>query len=204
MCSFDFSGCGKSEGDFVSLGLKEQDDLQAVLEKLINRFNYKKVILYGRSMGGVTSLMYSANRSFAQKYVLAIIVDSPFCSLKKLATEIADEKVSFFGGFIAGMSFEYIRDLVKKMTQGHDIFSLEVDKSIGKCTQYPALFCYSYEDKLIKYTHSEKLIASYGGKASSFVFSGDHNAFRDDSYFSKIKKFLKDILVENKIHINHN
>lgn len=37
LCSFDFSGCGKSEGDFVSLGLKEQEDLEKVLEYLTEK-----------------------------------------------------------------------------------------------------------------------------------------------------------------------
>ncbi|KAL4464745.1 hypothetical protein ABPG74_011306 [Tetrahymena malaccensis] len=204
LCSFDFSGCGRSEGDFVTLGIKEQDDLQVVLETLVSKYNYKKFILYGRSMGGVTSLLYSANRPFAQKHVVAIIVDSPFCSLKQLATEIADDKMAFLGGFIAEMSFEYIRELVKKMTHGNDIFSLEVDKQVDKCTRFPALFCYSHEDKLIKYTHSEKLIQKYGGKSSSFVFQGDHNAFRDESYFDNINNFIKDILASNKIVITFN
>ncbi|EAR95469.2 alpha/beta fold hydrolase (macronuclear) [Tetrahymena thermophila SB210] len=204
LCSFDFSGCGRSEGDFVTLGIKEQDDLQVVLETLVSKYNYQKFILYGRSMGGVTSLLYSANRPFAQKHVIAIIVDSPFCSLKQLATEIADDKMAFLGGFIAEMSFEYIRELVKKMTHGSDIFSLEVDKQVSRCTQFPALFCYSHEDKLIKYTHSEKLISKYGGKSSSFIFSGDHNAFRDENYFDNIINFIKDILASNKIMITFN
>ncbi len=32
LCVFDFNSCGKSEGEFVTLGWREQDDL----EKLIN------------------------------------------------------------------------------------------------------------------------------------------------------------------------
>ncbi|KAL4508085.1 hypothetical protein ABPG72_021458 [Tetrahymena utriculariae] len=204
LCSFDFSGCGRSEGDFVTLGIKEQDDLQVVLETLVSKYNYQKFILYGRSMGGVTSLLYSANRPFAQKHVISIIVDSPFCSLKQLAIEIADDKMAFLGGFIAEMSFEYIRELVKKMTHGSDIFSLEVDKQVSRCTQFPALFCYSHEDKLIKYTHSEKLLQKYGGKSSSFIFQGDHNAYRDEIYFNNINNFIKDILASNKIVITFN
>ena len=27
LCSFDFSGCGLSDGEYVTLGLKEVDDL---------------------------------------------------------------------------------------------------------------------------------------------------------------------------------
>jgi pimeloyl-ACP methyl ester carboxylesterase len=31
LLSFDFSGCGNSEGQWVTLGWKERDDLRAVL-----------------------------------------------------------------------------------------------------------------------------------------------------------------------------
>lgn len=31
VCSFDFSGCGNSEGEYVTLGWKEVHDLHAVL-----------------------------------------------------------------------------------------------------------------------------------------------------------------------------
>jgi len=27
LCVFDFSGCGNSEGEFITLGVKEKDDL---------------------------------------------------------------------------------------------------------------------------------------------------------------------------------
>jgi alpha/beta superfamily hydrolase len=34
--AFDFSGCGKSEGDYISLGWYEKDDLGAVVKYLRN------------------------------------------------------------------------------------------------------------------------------------------------------------------------
>ena len=34
LCSFDFSGCGNSEGDIVTLGLKEVDDLKSIINNL--------------------------------------------------------------------------------------------------------------------------------------------------------------------------
>lgn len=34
VCSFDFSGSGKSEGKFTSFGLREQDDVTAILKWL--------------------------------------------------------------------------------------------------------------------------------------------------------------------------
>ena len=34
-CSFDFSGCGNSEGEVISFGANEKYDVNAVVEKLI-------------------------------------------------------------------------------------------------------------------------------------------------------------------------
>ena len=34
LLTFDFSGCGSSEGQWVTLGWKEKDDLHAVLQYL--------------------------------------------------------------------------------------------------------------------------------------------------------------------------
>ena len=34
LLTFDFSGCGNSEGEWVTLGFKEKDDLHAVLQHL--------------------------------------------------------------------------------------------------------------------------------------------------------------------------
>lgn len=39
----------------------------------------------------------------------------------------------------------------------------------------PALFAYSMDDKLIKYTHSEYIMKNYGGNKKKLIFKGDHN-----------------------------
>ena len=51
VCGFDFSGCGKSDGDFVSLGIFEKDDIETVVDYLYLRRKGLKIILWGRSMG---------------------------------------------------------------------------------------------------------------------------------------------------------
>jgi alpha/beta superfamily hydrolase len=58
LCCFDFSGCGNSEGEWVTLGHKEKDDLQAVIEYLYEHNRVSSISLWGRSMGAVTSLFY--------------------------------------------------------------------------------------------------------------------------------------------------
>ena len=54
LLSFDFSGSGQSEGDYVSLGAFEKDDLKAVIEFLREEGQTSGIALWGRSMGAAT------------------------------------------------------------------------------------------------------------------------------------------------------
>lgn len=72
--SFDFAGCGKSEGTYSSVGWFEQDDLECVVEYLRNTGKVNKIALWGRSMGAITSMFYS----YRDPMISAIILDSAF------------------------------------------------------------------------------------------------------------------------------
>ena len=56
--SFDFSGCGRSEGEWVTLGWKERGDLRTVIKHLQSIGSVSKIGLWGRSMGAATSIMF--------------------------------------------------------------------------------------------------------------------------------------------------
>ncbi len=58
MCSFDFAGSGLSDGEYVSLGYYEREDLAVVIEYLQKKRNMGPVAIWGRSMGSATALMY--------------------------------------------------------------------------------------------------------------------------------------------------
>eukprot|EP00635_Sarcinochrysidales_sp_CCMP3193_P003452 CAMPEP_0118898752 /NCGR_PEP_ID=MMETSP1166-20130328/5613_1 /TAXON_ID=1104430 /ORGANISM="Chrysoreinhardia sp, Strain CCMP3193" /LENGTH=263 /DNA_ID=CAMNT_0006837867 /DNA_START=22 /DNA_END=809 /DNA_ORIENTATION=- len=57
---FDFAACGRSEGDYVTLGLREADDVRDVLEFVVDEFFFSscRVFFWGRSMGAVSALLY--------------------------------------------------------------------------------------------------------------------------------------------------
>jgi len=56
--SFDFGSCGMSEGEFISLGWWEREDLNVVVEHLRASGTTSTVGLWGRSMGAVTALLH--------------------------------------------------------------------------------------------------------------------------------------------------
>jgi pimeloyl-ACP methyl ester carboxylesterase len=83
---FDFSGCGKSEGEWVTLGHKEQHDLKTVINYLRSTRKVSVIGLWGRSMGAVTSIFYAAKHP---SDISGMVLDSPFSNLNRLTLELA-------------------------------------------------------------------------------------------------------------------
>ncbi len=104
MFAFDTAGCGRSEGEWVTLGWNEKDDLAAgevaalprpahgqpynrdhsVISHLRGLGTVSSLALWGRSMGAATALLH-AHRDPS---IGGMILDSPFADLRQLATEL--------------------------------------------------------------------------------------------------------------------
>lgn len=80
----DFTGSGQSDGEYVSLGWYEKEDLKTVVEYLRSQRSVSTIGLWGQSMGAVTSIMYAAT----DPLIAGLVVDSPFSNLKKLCEEL--------------------------------------------------------------------------------------------------------------------
>ena len=58
--AFDFGGAGLSDGEYISLGFWEREDLASVIEHLRKDSTVSSIALWGRSMGAVTALLYAS------------------------------------------------------------------------------------------------------------------------------------------------
>lgn len=86
ICSFDFSGCGISEGEWVTLGWKEHKDLHAVITHLSSLGTVSKIALWGRSMGAATAIRYMADHVDAAS---CAVLDSGFSSFSEVVDHLA-------------------------------------------------------------------------------------------------------------------
>ncbi|CAM9775172.1 unnamed protein product, partial [Sphacelaria rigidula] len=86
LVAFDFSGSGLSEGDYVSLGYYEKDDVKAVIDHLRRSGTVGAIALWGRSMGAATALLH-ADRDMS---IAALVLDSAFADLTQLAEEMVE------------------------------------------------------------------------------------------------------------------
>lgn len=90
--SFDFSGSGQSEGEWVSMGYYEKDDIRTVIDYIHKYLKTSHIGIWGRSMGAVSALLYSSQHKTADFLVL----ESPFASLRTLCVELVNTHTVLF------------------------------------------------------------------------------------------------------------
>jgi pimeloyl-ACP methyl ester carboxylesterase len=150
LACLDFSGCGLSEGEYVTLGMKESSDLKALLDHMIKTYGTREIVLWGRSMGAVTALLHA--QQFPCTLIKGLILDSPFGCFKDLLYELADRHVPILPRFLVDIILENVRETVLDKT-GLDIFTHGPLFQMDRC-RTPVLFIVGEEDTLIVPSHS--------------------------------------------------
>jgi pimeloyl-ACP methyl ester carboxylesterase len=196
--AFDFSGCGKSEGEYISLGWYERDDVECVVNYLRSTNKVATIGLWGRSMGAVTAIMYGDR----DPSIAGMVLDSPFCSLKVLTEEIAKEKASSIPNFILNKGVSMIRDTIKEKAK-FDINDIEPKVYAERCF-IPALFCHAKDDTFVNVHHSHDLYAVYAGEKNITIVEGEHNSARPDFFLDSVAIFFYNALhCENLKSLNY-
>ncbi|XP_057866215.1 uncharacterized protein LOC131073732 [Cryptomeria japonica] len=186
--TLDFSGSGLSDGDFVSLGWHEKDDLKAAVSYLRSMKNISCIGLWGRSMGAVTSLLYGAE----DPSIAGMVLDSPFSNLFDLMMELVDVYKIRLPKFTVKVAVQYMRRVIQKRA-GFDIMDLNVAQIAPK-TFIPALFGHATEDVFIQPHHSDSIFESYAGDKNIIKFEGDHNSARPQFYYDSVSIFFYNVL----------
>ncbi|OMJ90911.1 hypothetical protein SteCoe_6675 [Stentor coeruleus] len=180
--ALDFSGSGQSDGDYVSMGHYEKDDIKVVVQYL-ERLGTSHIGLWGRSMGAVSALLYSSY----SRNIDFIIAESPFASLRTLCVELVNTHTKI-PKILAQLLVSRLRSGVKK-TAKFDIDDVELIKRIHK-VKCPVLLLHSNEDELIPITHAQALMKEAKGNFAFIETCGSHNCQRLPENINKIVSFL--------------
>ncbi|TMW55203.1 hypothetical protein Poli38472_013094 [Pythium oligandrum] len=189
--SFDCAGSGKSDGEFISLGYYERDDLHAVIEHLRATEKVSSIGLWGRSMGAATALLH-ADRDPS---IAGIVVDSAFTNLEQLVLEIVERgrrEGLTIPGFLVKIVMKFIRSSVQKRVN-FDIKKLSPIEH-ASISFIPALFVAAKGDDFIAPHHSEQIFAEYAGDKNIVQVAGDHNSVRPQFLLDSAGIFLQTAL----------
>ena len=199
---FDFAGCGKSEGDYVSLGYHEKNDLDGVINFVSKNYPIGNISLWGRSMGAVTAILYAEKNS---SKITSMILDSPFNELSTVVKEYAAKNFNL-PGILLTMAIKMISGNIEKKI-GYNIFDLNPGKAAKKII-VPAQFICGKNDKLVPPKTVIDIYKNYKAKKKVLLNSdADHNDEREahliDSAFSLVtdeffKATYKDLAKEEE------
>ncbi|KAK7263743.1 hypothetical protein RJT34_31339 [Clitoria ternatea] len=186
--TLDFSGSGLSDGDYVSLGWHEKDDLKMVVSHLRSSKQISRIGLWGRSMGAVTSLLYGAE----DPSIAGMVLDSAFSNLYNLMMELVDVYKIRLPKFTVKMAVQYMRRVIEKKAK-FDIMNLNCLLAAPK-TFIPVLFGHASDDKFIQPHHSDLISESYAGDKNVIKFDGDHNSSRPQFFYDSVSIFFYNVL----------
>jgi pimeloyl-ACP methyl ester carboxylesterase len=187
LVTFDFCGCGMSDGDFISLGWYERDDAQCVVEHLRGSGTVSSIGMWGRSMGAATALMHGHR----DNCIAAMVLDSSFASLEKLVYalyESAGDQLKYVPRFTVALALRIVRSTIMKRC-GFDILKLRPVDNVQNCF-IPAIFICGKQDRFIHPSHSQDIHANYAGEKNLIEIEGDHNSNRPRYCMDAISIFM--------------
>ena len=169
--AFDFSGCGKSQGEYISLGWYEREDVESVIDYLRKTNKVSTIGLWGRSMGAVTAIMYGDR----DPSVAGMVLDSAFASLKELIEELVKSRVKL-PEFILNQATKLVKSTISKKAK-FNLDEIEPKKYAVRCF-IPALFCHAKNDTFVDKHHCKDLSDVYAGDKNVVYVDGNHNSTR--------------------------
>jgi len=183
--AFDFSGCGQSDGETITLGYREKDDAQAIVEYLRKSGSVSTIAFWGRSMGAATALLHGHR----DPSIAAMVLDSPFSSLEGLAHEIVDRaELRHKPKMLVNAGIKLLRWSIRRRT-GLDILRLRPIENVNKCF-IPAIFVAGEDDKFIPPHHTTDIFQQYAGDKDLIMVRGGHNSPRPPTFMHNVSMFF--------------
>ena len=183
----DHRACGKSEGKYITFGIKENIDLISWIKYINKLYPNKNIILAGVSLGASTILM-SLKRIKTNMNIKCAIVDSPFISPYEEVLYCIKHYFHINGKIFIDMINLWCILLAK--------YSLKEENTISslKRTNIPILFIHGKNDDFIPYKNSIINYKKYKGPKKIVLFD---DATHGISYLVKPKEYIK--LIESFI-----
>ena len=191
---FDFPGSGKSEGEYISLGYHEKEDVRIIIDFVEKLPGVGKIGLWGRSMGAATALLYS----HTDKRVLVQCVDSPFADFREVAIHLCKKEINI-PEFIINSVLFFVKKTIKKKNDMNIDELRPID--YAEISKTPTLFIHAMKDELIPYDHTIRIYEKYGGIKSINIVEGEHNTPRQKHLINKIINFF-DKYLNRKDNLN--
>lgn len=180
---------GKSEGSYVTMGVKDSRDCVNWANFLVKKFGEEvQILLHGVSMGGATVLS-AAGEEDLPKEVLGVVSDCGFTS----AADIFANQIGRMYPIPTGLPVKICGYFAKKKAG----FDLNTRRPIDqvKHARVPIVFIHGAEDTMVPVWMSEKLYEACTSKKKLLKVAGANHAesvgIDPDGYHKAIEELLE-------------
>ena len=183
----DLRAAGESEGKYITMGVKESDDVALWIKKIINVDPNAEIVLHGVSMGAATVMMTTAKD--LPKNVRAAVEDCGYTSAYEM---FADQLKKIFQ--LPEVPIMPCVDLISRIESGCAISDAAPIKVVNR-TKVPMLFIHGDADMLIPHAMMIRLFeASEAPSKENWTVTGAGHAeakpTNPTAYFEHMFEFI--------------
>ena len=150
---------GESEGQWITLGAREQEDAAAWASYLAERFGAgHPLLLYGAGMGATAVLAASVRRLPGN--VRGIAAERPALSPYEMVSRAWKKRTGIPPSFPV-----WLLDLYTRLFAGFSLWEADAERAVAK-TRYPVLLLDRAEDGLVTTSAAQRLYEACAGKKS--------------------------------------
>lgn len=180
---------GKSEGKYITFGVKERGDMLCWLKYHNDRFGNLPVILTGISMGAST-MLYLADEPLPEN-VRGIIADCGFTSPKAIISRVFRAVIH-----LPAVPFIWVADLFARLFAGFGLTQKDSRKTLTK-NKLPILLIHGADDDFVPCDMTKQAYDVCTGPKQLFLVEG---AKHGTSFLVETKRYSE--LVENFLNEN--
>eukprot|EP01103_Thecamoeba_quadrilineata_P018731 TRINITY_DN7314_c0_g1_i1.p1 TRINITY_DN7314_c0_g1~~TRINITY_DN7314_c0_g1_i1.p1 ORF type:complete len:576 (-),score=105.31 TRINITY_DN7314_c0_g1_i1:155-1882(-) len=190
--TLDLSGSGLSDGDYLSLGYYEKEDVTTIVDFLRNTERVSRIGIWGRSMGAATAIMYGAS----DPSIACLVLDSAFSDLYQVARELVEHSPMKIPKSVLSLGLKMIRRTINSKAK-FDIKELKPITYVPS-SFIPALFVHAEGDRFILPHHSKTMFEKYAGDKNLIMVDGDHNTPRPLFFYDSVAIFFHNTLLSSE------
>lgn len=187
----DLRACGDSEGDYMTYGWKESEDLLLWISWLIGKCGEScRIFLHGISMGAGTVLM-TGDKELPEQ-VAGVVAD---CGYTSACDEFAYQMKKCFHMPVAAPIL-FLTNLISKKKAGFDIRKAAPIEAVKTC-KVPHLFIHGDKDDYVPYYMMDELYEACNARKWKVTVPGAVHArsyyVNPELYEESLEKFRKEV-----------
>jgi len=187
LAALDFSGSGRSSGEYTGCGFHERQDLRLFVARL-RALGYSSIGIWGRGVGAVAALLFTAS----DNSIAGLVLDSPFADLWELTKQTCCANTAIPSWAAAGLSvpLPYLLRMLVQQKAGFDICDVSPRMAASRC-RAPALLIRGAEDTDVSLWHFESLKSYYKGPLEAYEMPGHtHHGQRALAHMARAVGFM--------------